>query len=74
MSIALSPFGFEKGNNETLPEGEEMEELNLDFISEKSSEESSDIAPVAKQRKNSADCSDSEDGKIIEDDKHRKTI
>ena len=47
-----------------------MEEINLDFISEKSSEESE--AEEEKKENNSADCSLSEDGKG--EIPHRKSI
>ena len=66
-STAMSPFGVDKGNDNP---DEEMEEVNLDFISEKSSEESS--VALGPNRRNSADCSDSEECKVDDDENQRR--
>ena len=67
QSTAISPFSAEKGNSD--PE-EEVEEHQLAEVSEKSSDDSN---PQAKNQ-NEADCSLSEDGKVLSDDGRRRTI
>ena len=65
---------MDKGDDSPLKDG--MEDVNLDFISEKSSESSSEVE-VRKKTYNSANyCSDSEDGKINDENEtsNRKTI
>ena len=64
-SVAITPFGADKGNLDNP----EMEDLNLNFISERSSESSSRAGSRAARRysKNSANFSDSEDLKLNED-------
>ena len=64
-----------KGNESPIKG--EMEDVNLDLISEKSSETSSEVETGRKKTYNSANyCSDSEDGGKINDEEtpSRKTI
>ena len=63
----MSPFGDDKGNQDN-PEGEE--DINLNFISERSSESSSKKSGNKASKRydnNSANLSDSEDDLILDD-------
>ena len=65
-SVAMSPFSADKGNQDN-PEGED---INLNFISERSSESSSRKSgnkASKRYEKNSANFSDSEDDLILDD-------
>ena len=73
-SVAITPFSADKGDLDN-PEGEHV---NLNFISERSSESSSRAGSRAARRysKNSANFSDSEDLRFNEDqeEERRRTI